>query len=174
MAFGSNDLVGCAWWDWIASRNWLWLHVRLQSRFDPWQSRTSRFCFDREAIIVVHPGFRTHCVRVLGMFVDIFLELLLEPPLATRYFPAHFRSGGFGGNDESTCSSIRGVQLVLSEAVLSETVLVLDGYSNCGTADRGSRRFAGTCGPIGPIAILGRSEYEYRDAEYEYEKKHEL
>jgi formate/nitrite transporter FocA (FNT family) len=36
-------------------------------------------------------------------------------------------------------------------------------------------QFAGTCGPIGRIAILERSEYEYeyRDAEYEYEKKHE-
>jgi len=34
-------------------------------------------------------------------------------------------------------------------------------------------QFAGTCGPIGRIAILVRSEYEYRDAEYEYEKKHE-
>jgi hypothetical protein len=29
-------------------------------------------------------------------------------------------------------------------------------------------QFAGTCGPIGRIAILVRSEYEYRDAEYEY------
>ncbi len=33
--------------------------------------------------------------------------------------------------------------------------------------------FAGTCGPMGRIAILGLFEYEYRDAEYEYEKKHE-
>jgi hypothetical protein len=71
------------------------------------------------------------------------------------------------------------VVLVLSEAVLSpprRTVLVLDGCSNLGTADRRSKRFAVTCGPIGPIAILGRYEYEYeyRDAEYEYEKKHEL
>ena len=32
-------------------------------------------------------------------------------------------------------------------------------------------RFAGTCGPIGRIAILELFEYEYRDAEYE--KKHE-
>jgi len=71
------------------------------------------------------------------------------------------------------------VVLVLSKAVLSpprRTVLVLDGCSNLGTADRGSRRFAGTCGPMGRIAILDRFEYEYeyRDAEYEYEKKHEL
>jgi len=58
------------------------------------------------------------------------------------------------------------VVLVLSEAVLSETVLVLDGCLNCGDADRCSKRFAGTCGPIGRIAILGRFEYEY-------EKKHE-
>ncbi len=67
------------------------------------------------------------------------------------------------------------VVLVLSEAVLSETVLVLDGCSNFGDADRCSKRFAGTCGPIGRIAILGHFEYEYeyRDAEYEYEKKHE-
>jgi hypothetical protein len=62
------------------------------------------------------------------------------------------------------------VVLVLSEAVLSETVLVLDGCSNCGDSDRGSRRVAVTCGPIGRIAILDRFEYEYeyRDAEYEY------
>ncbi len=66
-------------------------------------------------------------------------------------------------------------EAVLSEAVLSETVLVLDGCSNCGNSDRGSKRFAGTCGPMGRIAILGlfEYEYEYRDAEYEYEKKHE-
>ena len=61
------------------------------------------------------------------------------------------------------------VVLVLSEAVLSpprRTVLVLDGFSNFGNADRGSKRFAVTCGPIGRIAILDRFEYEY-------EKKHE-
>jgi hypothetical protein len=72
--------------------------------------------------------------------------------------------------------------LVLSpprRTVLSETVLVLDGCSNCSDADRRSKRFAGTCGSIGRIAILVRFEYEYeyeyeyRDAEYEYEKKHE-
>ena len=61
---------------------------------------------------------------------------------------------------------------MLSKAVLSETVLVLDGCSNCGDADRGSRRVAVTCGPMGRIAILDRFEYEYeyeyRDAEYEY------
>jgi hypothetical protein len=46
---------------------------------------------------------------------------------------------------------------------------------NCGDADRRSKRFAGTCGPIGRIAILDRFEYEYeyREAEYAYEKKHE-
>jgi hypothetical protein len=65
--------------------------------------------------------------------------------------------------------------LVLSEAVLSATVLVLDGCSNCGAADRRSKRFAETCGPIGRIAKLDRIEYEYeyRFAEYEYEKTHE-
>jgi hypothetical protein len=49
-------------------------------------------------------------------------------------------------------------------------VLVLDGCLSCGDADRGSRRVAVTCGPIGRIAILDRFEYEYeyRDAEYEY------
>ena len=48
-------------------------------------------------------------------------------------------------------------------------VLVLDGCSCCGDADRSSRRFEVTCGPMGWIAILGRIEYEYeyRDAEYE-------
>ncbi len=62
--------------------------------------------------------------------------------------------------------------LVLSETVL---VLVIDGCSNCGDSDRGSRRFAVTCEPMGRIAILDcfGYEYEYRDAEYEYEKKHE-
>jgi hypothetical protein len=67
------------------------------------------------------------------------------------------------------------VVLVLSEAVLSATVLVLAGCLNCGDADRGSRGFAVTCRPMGRIAILDRIEYEYeyRDAEYEYEKKHE-
>ena len=65
------------------------------------------------------------------------------------------------------------VVLVLSEAVLSETVLVLDGCLNCGAADRRSKWFAVNCGPIGRIAILDRFEYEYRDAEYEYEKTHE-
>jgi hypothetical protein len=53
----------------------------------------------------------------------------------------------------------------------------LDGCLNCGDADRRSRRYAGTCGPIGRIAILDRLEYEYeyeyREAEYEYEKTHE-
>jgi hypothetical protein len=68
------------------------------------------------------------------------------------------------------------VVLVLSEAVLRETVLVLDGCLNCGDADRSSRRFAGNCGPIGRIDILGHfeNEYEYRDAEYEYEYEKNL
>ncbi len=61
------------------------------------------------------------------------------------------------------------VVLVLIEAVLSATVLVLDGCLSCGDADRGSRRLAITCGPIGRIAILDRFEHEYRDAEDEYE-----
>ena len=68
------------------------------------------------------------------------------------------------------------VLLVLSEAVLSpprRTVLVLDGCFNCGDADRRSKRFAVTCGPMSRIATLDRFEYEYRDAEYEYGKKHE-
>ena len=70
------------------------------------------------------------------------------------------------------------VVLVLSpprRTVLSETVLVLDGCSNCSDADRRSKRFAGTCELMGRIAILARFEYEYeyRDAEYEYEKTHE-
>ena len=49
------------------------------------------------------------------------------------------------------------IVLVLSpplRTVLSETVLVLDGCSNCTDADRRSKRFAGTRGPIGRIAIL--------------------
>ena len=55
------------------------------------------------------------------------------------------------------------VVLVLSKAVLSpprRTVLVLDGCSNRGDSDRGSRRFAVTCGPMGRIAILDLVEYE--------------
>jgi hypothetical protein len=54
--------------------------------------------------------------------------------------------------------------------VLSETVLVLDGCSNCSGANRGAVRFALTCGAMSRIAILKLIEYEYRDAEYE--KKH--
>ena len=67
------------------------------------------------------------------------------------------------------------VVLVLSEAVLSATVLVLDGCLSCGDADRESRRVAVTSEPMVRIAILDRFEYEYeyRDAEYEYEKKYE-
>jgi hypothetical protein len=76
-----------------------------------------------------------------------------------------------------SCGFCRRSVLVLSETVLSATVLVLDGCLNCGAADRRSRRFAGTCAPIGRIATLGHFEYEYeyeyREAEYEYEKKHE-
>jgi len=54
------------------------------------------------------------------------------------------------------------VVLVLSEAVLSETVLVLDGCLNCGDADRCSKRFRGTCGPMDRIAIMECVEDEYR------------
>jgi hypothetical protein len=74
------------------------------------------------------------------------------------------------GDHWCSCLASDFVVLVLSEAVLSATVLVLDGCSNCGDSDRGSRRVAVTCGPIGRIAILDRFEYEYeyRDAEYEY------
>ena len=54
--------------------------------------------------------------------------------------------------------------------VLSETVLVLVGCSNCSGANRGAVRFALTCGAMSRIAILKLIEYEYRDAEYE--KKH--
>jgi len=45
--------------------------------------------------------------------------------------------------------------------VLSETVLVLDGCLNCGDADRGSGRFAVTCGPMDRIAMLDRFEHEH-------------
>jgi hypothetical protein len=87
-----------------------------------------------------------------------------------------FLAVGCGLND---CSRLLTdlVVLLLSETVLllSETVLVLDGCLSCGDADRGSRRFAEACGPVGRIAILRRPEYEHeqehRDAEYE--KKHE-
>ena len=76
---------------------------------------------------------------------------------------------------EKSCIASDFFVLVLSEAVLSATVLVLDGCSNCSDADRRSRRFVGTYGPIGRIARLDlfEYEYEYRDAEYEYEKTHE-
>ena len=62
------------------------------------------------------------------------------------------------------------VVLVLSATVLSATVLVLDGCFSCDDADRGSKRFAGTCGPIGRIAILGLFVYEH-EHEHEHEKK---
>ena len=69
---------------------------------------------------------------------------------------------------EVICSCLASdfVVLVLSEAVLSETVLVLDDCLNCCDAVRWSRRFAVTCEPMGRIAILDRSEYGY-------EQKHE-
>ena len=44
-------------------------------------------------------------------------------------------SGGIGDHGRS-CLASDFVVLVLSEAVLSETVLVLDGCLNCGDADR--------------------------------------
>jgi len=75
-----------------------------------------------------------------------------------------------------SCLASDFVVLVLSEAVLSETVLVLDGCLTCDDADRRSKRFAGTCGPIGRIDILDYDKYEYRPpqrTEYDYEKKYE-
>jgi hypothetical protein len=82
-----------------------------------------------------------------------------------------FFAVGCGLND---CSSLPTdlVVLVLSETVL---VLVLDGCLRCGDADRGSRRFSESCGPMGRIAILDLVEFEYRSprrAEYESEKKY--
>ena len=72
------------------------------------------------------------------------------------------------------------VVIVLSETVLSETVLVLvlDGCLNCGDADRRSRRFGGNCRPMGRIVTLDPFEYEYeyrplRRTEHEYEKNHD-
>jgi hypothetical protein len=68
-----------------------------------------------------------------------------------------------------SCLASDFVVLVLSpprRTVLSETVLVLDGCSNCSDADCRSKRFAGTCELMGRIAILARFEYEY-------EKTHE-
>ena len=61
----------------------------------------------------------------------------------------------------SFCLTSDFVVLVPSEAVLREKVLVLDGCLNCGNSDRGSRRFAGTCGPMGRIAILEQIEHEH-------------
>ena len=72
-----------------------------------------------------------------------------------------------------TCIASDFFVLVLSEAVLSpprRTVLVLDGWLNCGDADRGSRRFAVTCGPKGRMAILERFEHEH-EHEHEHEKQ---
>ncbi|MCE2752742.1 MAG: hypothetical protein LW720_12730 [Pirellula sp.] len=58
---------------------------------------------------------------------------------------------------------------------IASDFVVLDGCLNCGAADRRSKWFAVTRGPIGRIAILDRIEYEYeyRFAEYEYEKTRE-
>ncbi|MCE2751914.1 MAG: hypothetical protein LW720_08490 [Pirellula sp.] len=53
---------------------------------------------------------------------------------------SNFLAVGCGLNDCS-CNASDFVVLVLSEAVLSETVLVLDGCLNCDDADRRSRRF---------------------------------
>ena len=52
------------------------------------------------------------------------------------------------------------IVIVLSETVLSETVLVLDGCLTCGDADRRSRRFARNCRPMGRIVTLDPFEYE--------------
>ena len=72
------------------------------------------------------------------------------------------------------------IVIVLSETVLSETVLVLvlDGCLTFGDADRRSRRFARNCRPMGRIATLDPFEYEYeyrppRRTEHEYEKNHD-
>ena len=62
------------------------------------------------------------------------------------------------------------VVLVLSETVLSATVLVLDGCLSCDDPDRGSRQVAVTCGPMGWIAILARVEHEH-EHEHEHEKQ---
>ena len=112
MAFGTNDLAGRARRDWHASRNLGLWDVRLPSRLDIWRCRISRFCSDAEAMGVVHFDFRPHCVVMLGMFMAIFITLLLETALANRYFHAHCRSGGFGRNNEFPSSSLRDVQLV--------------------------------------------------------------
>ena len=53
---------------------------------------------------------------------------------------SNFLAVGCGLNDCS-CNASDFVVLVLSEAVLSEAVLVLDGCLNCDDADRRSRRF---------------------------------
>ena len=70
-----------------------------------------------------------------------------------------------------TCIASDFFVLVLSEAVLSpprRTVLVLDGCLTCGVAARRSKRFAGTCGPRGRMAILECFEHEH---EHEHEKQ---
>ena len=52
---------------------------------------------------------------MLGMFVAILFTLLLEPPLANRYYHVLFRSGVSGRNDEFTYSSMSGVELIASD-----------------------------------------------------------
>ena len=60
---------------------------------------------------------------------------------------------------QNSCFLAVGCGLNKSSCFRSDFV-VLDGCLNCGDADRGSRRFAVTCGPMGRIAILGCFEYE--------------
>jgi len=55
-----------------------------------------------------------------------------------------------------SCLASDFVVLVLSETVLSETVLVLDGCLNLGDADRRPKRFEVTCGPIRSFRVRVR------------------
>jgi len=73
---------------------------------------------------------------------------------------------------ENSCIASGFFVLVLSEAVLSETVLVLDGCLDLCNTDGWSKRFTVICRLLGWIAILDRFEYEYEYhfIEYEYEK----
>jgi hypothetical protein len=108
-------------------------------------------------------------------FVELTSRLVrIVAMLSTAWVQnSDFLAVGCGLNNCS-CLASDFVVLLLSETVLV-LVLVLDGCLSCGDADRGSRRFAVACGPMGRIAILRRPEYEHeqehRDAEYE--KKHE-
>jgi hypothetical protein len=78
-----------------------------------------------------------------------------------------------------SCLASDFVVLVLSEAVLSETVLVLDGCLKLRPCRSLIAAIRGTLWTNGPDSYVRSNrieyeyEYEYRDAEYEYEKKHE-